>query len=253
MRADAALDGPTYPCEIPVFPAACRDPFYRGVVTINRLTTTCQSIDEMICSIRWLGKEEETRVAKDGNSAFGSRAADNEALAFFTRADAAIADAAMSRIFPSDGSAPGAHEAGTVVYLDRALAGAEMHLQGAYRTGLKRLDGIARKQFGAGFADSTPAQQDELLGAMAEGRLKDFGEGPSASDLFEMLRAHTIEGLFSDPVHGGNRGFTGWKLLGYHGPQPSYSHAEQQLDAVIRRDRIFSAADYPLPAEGAAK
>jgi gluconate 2-dehydrogenase gamma chain len=183
----------------------------------------------------------------------GSRTPDEQALAFLTSAEAAIADAAMSRIFPSDNSTPGAHEADTVVYLDRALAGAEAHLQEPYRAGLKRLDGVARDRFHKGFAECSAAQQDELLGAMAEGSLAGFGEGPSARDLFEMLRAHTIEGLFSDPVHGGNRDFTGWKLLGYHGPQPTYSHAEQQLDAVIKRDRIYSAADYPLPAQGGTK
>ena len=64
------------------------------------------------------------------------------------------------------------------------------------------------------------------------------------------LRNHTIEGMFSDPAHGGNRDLAGWRLLGYPGPQPSYSHAEQQLDAVIVRDRIFTAADYPLPETG---
>ena len=67
---------------------------------------------------------------------------------------------------------------------------------------------------------------------------------------FDSLRNHTIEGMFSDPAHGGNRDLVGWKLLGYPGPQPSYSHAEQQLDAVIVRDRIFTAADYPLPETG---
>jgi hypothetical protein len=68
----------------------------------------------------------------------------------------------------------------------------------------------------------------------------------SGPTFFETLRAHTIEGMLSDPVHGGDRVFAGWRLLGYPGPQPSYGHAEQQLDAVIVRQRIFSAADYPL-------
>lgn len=183
----------------------------------------------------------------------GSRTREGDALAFLTGGEAVIAEAAMGRIFPSDAARPGAREAGTVLYLDRALAGAEAHLQGVYRAGLKRLDAVAKVRFGAGFAAITPKQQDEMIGAMAGAQLDGFGEGPSALEFFELLRAHTIEGMFSDPVHGGNREFTGWKLLGYHGPQPSYSHAEQQLDAKIVRDRIFSAADYPMPAAGDAK
>jgi gluconate 2-dehydrogenase gamma chain len=136
---------------------------------------------------------------------------------------------------------------------DRALAGAEHDLQGTYRTGLRRLDDIANFRFRAGFAACSPADQDDLIGEMAAGGLDRFGVAPTALEFFELLRAHTIEGMFSDPVHGGNRDFTGWKLLGYHGPQPGYSHAEQQLDAKIVRDRIYSAADYPLPASGGAK
>ncbi|HWA18613.1 MAG TPA: gluconate 2-dehydrogenase subunit 3 family protein [Devosia sp.] len=186
-------------------------------------------------------------------STHGSRGLDGEALAFLTSAEAAIADAAMSRIFPSSEASPGAHEARTVIYLDRALAGAEIDLQGRCRTGLRRLDRLAGARFGTGFAACNAAQQDELIGAIADGHLAGFGEGPSALEFFEMLRAHTIEGLFGDPVHGGNRDFVGWKLLGYHGPQPAYSHAEQQLDAPIVRERIYSAADYPLPAQGGAK
>ncbi|MEQ1768875.1 MAG: gluconate 2-dehydrogenase subunit 3 family protein [Devosia sp.] len=175
-----------------------------------------------------------------------------EPFAFFTAAEASIAEAAMARIFPSDANSPGAREARTIVYLDRALAGSEAVLQEPYRRALQKLDGVARARFGTGFAASGESQQDMLIGAMADGRLEGFGDAPSALDFFEMLRAHTIEGLFSDPAHGGNRDFTGWKMLGYHGPQPSYSHAEQQLDAVIERDRIYSAADYPLPSAGDA-
>ena len=183
----------------------------------------------------------------------GSRGPEGEPLAFFTGAEAAIAEAVMARIFPSDENIPGAPEAGTVFYLDRALAGAELHLQGAYRAGLQRLDRIRRSRYGDGFADCGKVGQDALLGAMADGTLSAFGNAPTALEFFEMLRAHTIEGLFADPVHGGNRNFVGWKLLGYQGPQPSYSHEEQQLDAVIVRDRIFSAADYPLSSTASEK
>ena len=66
-----------------------------------------------------------------------------EALAFLTRSEAATAQAAMARIFPDDELGPGAIEAGTVYYLDRALAGAETHLQNIYRSGLKALDAVA--------------------------------------------------------------------------------------------------------------
>lgn len=177
----------------------------------------------------------------------------SEALAFLTRGEAATAQAAMARIFPDDELGPGAIEAGAVYYLDRALGGAELHLQDIYRAGLKALDAVATRRFGTAFTASTAVQQDELIGAMVSDTLPDFGRAPTAPAFFNMLRAHTLEGMFSDPVHGGNRNVAGWRLLGYLGPQPAYSHAEQQLDAVIVRDRIFTAADYPLNTPETAK
>jgi hypothetical protein len=172
------------------------------------------------------------------------------AFSFLTKAEAATAAAAMGRIFPDDELGPGAIAAGTVHYLDRALAGAETHLQEHYRSGLRRLDAVAAARFGAAFAQCAPAQQDELIGAMAADAVPEFGRAPTAQRFFDLLSNHTIEGMFCDPAHGGNRDLVGWKLLGYPGPQPGYSHAEQQLDAVIVRDRIFTAADYPLPEAG---
>ena len=177
----------------------------------------------------------------------GSNGPDGEALAFFTSREALIVAQAMGRIFPAEASGPGAIEAGAHYYLDRALSGAELDLQQPYRTALARLDAIATGRFGGGFTTCSEDQQDELIGLMADGQLPEFGVGPSATEFFEMLRSHTLEGVFADPVHGGNRNFVGWNLLGYPGPQPGYSHEEQQLDAKIVRDRIYTAADYPLP------
>lgn len=192
-------------------------------------------------------------MPQESSSASKAPAPSAEALAFLTRNEAATAQAAMARIFPDDDLGPGAVEAGTVYYLDRALGGAELHLQEIYRAGLKALDAVAALRFGHAFAISTPAEQDELIGAMASDTLPGFGRAPTASAFFNLLRAHTLEGMFSDPVHGGNRNVAGWRLLGYLGPQPAYSHAEQQLDAVIVRDRIFTAADYPLDTPETAK
>ena len=39
---------------------------------------------------------------------------------------------------------------------------------------------------------------------------------------FQMLRTHTIEGMFCDPMHGGNAGLIGWQLIGFPGPRMSY-------------------------------
>ena len=47
-------------------------------------------------------------------------------------------------------------------------------------------------------------------------------DGWSARDLppakfFEAVRVHTIIGFLADPKYGGNRGYAGWKVIGYPG------------------------------------
>lgn len=189
-------------------------------------------------------------MAQSGSGEAGVSADGLEPMAFFTASEARTASAAMARIFPDDELGPGAIAAGTVNYLDRALSGAEIELQDFYRIALRRLDAVARTRFGADFASSTSDQQDELIGALAADAVPEFGSAPTGPAFFAVLRSHTIEGMFSDPSHGGNRDLAGWKFLGYYGPVPSYSHAEQQLDAKIVRDRYYTAADYPLPESG---
>ena len=146
-------------------------------------------------------------------------------LRFFTESEALIVAAATSRIFPSDDSGPGAKEAGVVVYIDRQLGGpygrdryrytqgpfdenapVEFGYQGkatpreTYREGLKGL---------AGFDRLSPEEQDDQLRKI------------ETTHFFALLRQNTIEGMFCDPVHGGNVDMVGWQLIGFPGPRMS--------------------------------
>lgn len=149
----------------------------------------------------------------------------NIPLRFFTAAEARVIAAACARIFPTDETGPGANEAAVVIYIDRQLAGPygrdkyrytkgpfvqsvpEHGYQGKespreiYRAGLLTL---------AGFTGLTAEQQDEKLRSIEK------------TIFFQMLRSHTIEGMFCDPMHGGNAGLIGWQLIGFPGPQMSY-------------------------------
>jgi gluconate 2-dehydrogenase gamma chain len=146
-------------------------------------------------------------------------------LRFFTEEEALIVATATSRIFPSDDFGPGAQEAGVVIYIDRQLAGPygrdryrytqgpfeenaarEFGYQGAatpretYREGLKGLKGLDRL---------SPEEQDSRLRQI------------ESSHFFTLLRQNTIEGMFCDPVHGGNVDMVGWQLVGFPGPRMS--------------------------------
>lgn len=163
-------------------------------------------------------------------------------LRFFTEAEALIVAAAAARIFPSDESGPGAREAGVVLYIDRQLAGPygrdrfrythppfeeaspEFGYQGqatprqVYRDGLKLL---------MGFELLSPEEQDKSLRAV------------ESSVFFALLRQNTIEGMFCDPLHGGNVDMAGWKLVGFPGPR---------MSNVEEVDKFYGAPFRPKPA-----
>ena len=160
-------------------------------------------------------------------------------LRFFSRAEALIVAAATSRIFPSDEAGPGASEAGVVVYIDRQLAGpwgrdryrytqepfeenapAEFGYQGRatprqiYRQGLQELKG---------FDGLTPIEQDQKLTQIEK------------TLFFSLLRQNTIEGMFCDPMHGGNIDMVGWQLIGFPGPRMSnYDEVDQHYGEAFR-------------------
>jgi gluconate 2-dehydrogenase gamma chain len=147
-------------------------------------------------------------------------------LRFFTAAEARVIGAACERIFPSDAKGPGAKEAGVVIYIDRQLAGpygadkyrytkgpfvesvpehgyqAKENPREAYRDGLAKL--------GSNFGELPVEQQIDKLHTIEK------------THFFQLLRTHTIEGMFSDPMHGGNAGLIGWQLVGFPGPRMSY-------------------------------
>ena len=160
-------------------------------------------------------------------------------LRFFTEEEALIVAAAASRIFPSDDSGPGAKEAGVVIFIDRQLAGPwgrdryrytqgpfdenappELGYQGkanpreTYREGLKGLKGLDQL---------SAAEQDSKLRAI------------ESTHFFDLLRQNTIEGMFSDPVHGGNKDMIGWQLVGFPGPRMSnYEEVDKYFGEAFR-------------------
>jgi gluconate 2-dehydrogenase gamma chain len=167
-------------------------------------------------------------------------------LRFFTAAEARVVAAACERIFPSDESGPGASEAGVVVYIDRQLAGPYgrdkyRYTKGPFTEGLPEhgYQGKAtpREIYREGiralgdFESLAAAQQDERLRAI------------EATMFFQMLRRHTLEGMFCDPLHGGNANMIGWQLIGYPGPRMSYREDVDQHYGEAWRPKLVSLSD----------
>ncbi len=181
---------------------------------------------------------------------------------FFSPSEASFVDAAVDRLIPRDVLGPGAAEAGVTVFIDRQLAGpygraADWYMAGPwadgtdeqgyqlrqtpaelYRSAIVAVDDHSRRVAGRPFVLLPGAQQDDFLHAVESGRV-DFGPRGSAKAFFKLLWQNTQEGFFADPLYEGNRGFAGWKLLGYPGPRYNYVGAIRHY-----------GERYPLPTVG---
>lgn len=173
---------------------------------------------------------------------------------WFSAKDAAVARAVFERMFPADEIDGGATEIGVVAFVDRALAGVDAHLQPAYRRGLQEIDAAARQRFAAACSECTAEQQDTLLAALEKGELEGLSRDEQRR-FFSMLRLHLQEGLFADPIHGGNKDFAGWRFLRHPGVWFDYSAQEAlQSDPSTKNDQFVGIADLPdIPNEPARK
>jgi gluconate 2-dehydrogenase gamma chain len=142
--------------------------------------------------------------------------------AFFNDEDAATVAAFADRLMPGAPGKPGAGDADVLNYIDLALAGAYEHLQDFYRRGLAALDGYCRQAHGASFARLDAAKQDEVIAALEQGKASGF-TWPSQQLFFNTVRTHTMEGMFADPLYGGNKDFAGWRLVSFPGAQPVFT------------------------------
>lgn len=165
-----------------------------------------------------------------------------EALETLTAAEADVLEAMVARIVPTDENGPGAAEARAAHYIDRALTGPLASSKPAYVSGLAALDAYAQSSKGAPFTKLTTRDQDAVLTDLEKNVARDFR--PNAAVFFNMVRNHTMQGMFSDPYYGGNANFVGWDLIGYPGIRMGVSVEEQSMSKppkVIRKSAYDEA------------
>lgn len=129
---------------------------------------------------------------------------------FFNPIEAATIEAISSRIIPSEESV-GAREAKVIYFIDYMLTNAYKTSQPVYREGISRLNEVSHARYGRSFEGISETGQDSILALMERRGMEGW---PQAGEFFSTIRAHTIEGMFSDPRYHGNSGQAGWRLLG---------------------------------------
>ncbi len=194
---------------------------------------------------------------------------------FFTDHEAAVVEDATARLAPGPGDDPaeaghpGAREAGVVDYIDMmlgvlsALDGAvsgtplvfaggpwsNRHTSGPdlmasfialdpvrtiawrkrltgwqqqYRAGIADLDKLA----GGDFIKASHADQDTIL------------VKPQVRAFTTLLFEHPIEGMYSVPEYGGNRGLAGWKDISYPGDIQPRGYTAEEVSRSDGRDPV---------------
>jgi gluconate 2-dehydrogenase gamma chain len=167
--------------------------------------------------------------------------------AFLNDEEAATVAAFAERLMPGAPGKPGAHDAGVLNYIDLALAGAYSDQQEFYRHGLAALDAYCRKTHGQSFRQLPAARQDETIAALEAGKAEGFS-WPTAKALFDTLRTHTMEGMFADPIYGGNKDFAGWKLVGFPGAQALFSGKDIGSTQAFTREPIVGLQTTAKPS-----
>lgn len=197
------------------------------------------AIGEAIPDIRRGGERAAPAAPKTGRSYV-------QGLMFFNQEMYMLTEAAAERIFPKDESGPGAKELGAAFYIDHQLAGqwginARDYMLGPFRkgeetqgyqarmkrheifsAGLAKLKTYSMQKYGKTFTELDEDQQISVLTDFEEGKKVDIPGIASSSSFFDMLRQLTMEGVYADPMYGGNIDMDGWKMRNYPGAQMSY-------------------------------
>lgn len=101
---------------------------------------------------------------------------------------------------------PGANEARAHEFIRRDMESNPV-LVGMYREGLKQLEAEAQQLYQLTLLQLNENQLNQLLTRYEK------------TPFFTFLRNHTLEGIFSDPIYGGNYEAYGWRLIGFAGPR----------------------------------
>ena len=82
-----------------------------------------------------------------------------------------------------------------------------------------------------------------MLHALEQGKVDTFTAIPAAQ-FFAMFRQNVLEGLFADPLYGGNANLVGWKWIGFPGDPMAYGDPYGKL--IDKFDTPYNVEPKPL-------
>jgi gluconate 2-dehydrogenase gamma chain len=179
---------------------------------------------------------------------------------FLNLEEAAFVEALVDHMVPADDLTPKGTDIGINIFIDRALAGGwgkgeRLYMQGPwklglpsqgyqlpltpaqlYRAGIEATNAHCRKSYGKPFDRLDDKQREDVLVALSSGKLS-FDNGLPARVFWTTLYQTVMEGMFSDPIYGGNRNKAGWRLIGFPGA------------IAVHRENVEKYRDKKFPAD----
>jgi gluconate 2-dehydrogenase gamma chain len=176
---------------------------------------------------------------------------------FLNLDEAAFVEALVDHMVPADDLTPKGTDLGLNVFIDRALAGAwgkgdRLYMQGPwklgvpsqgyqlpltpaqlYRAGIAATNAYCRKTYGKPFDRLDAEQREEVLVGLSGAKIK-FDGGLPVRPFWTTVYQTVMEGMFADPMYGGNRNKAGWRMIGFPGVLGLYRD-----DIVKYRDKKY--------------
>jgi len=159
---------------------------------------------------------------------------------YFKPTEVQFIEAVVDHMVPKDELTPSGTDIGIATFIDRALAGSwgkgdRLYMQGPwgkgtpnqgyqlpltpaalYRAAIAGSNAYCRKTFGQTFDKCTTEQKETFLKDLQAGKIT-FDGGLPGRTFFGVLYENVMEGMFADPIYGGNKDKIGWKMLGFPG------------------------------------
>jgi gluconate 2-dehydrogenase gamma chain len=178
---------------------------------------------------------------------------------FFNPDEAAFIEALVDHMIPADELTGKGTDLGLNIFIDRALAGSwgkgdRLYMQGPwqqgtpsqgyqlpltpadlYHAGIEATNRYCVKTYGKLFDRITAEERQEVLVGLNAGKIN-FDGGLPSRVFFGVVYQNVMEGMFADPVYGGNRDKAGWRMIGFPGVIQSH-----QQNIVNFKNRKFPA------------
>jgi gluconate 2-dehydrogenase gamma chain len=164
---------------------------------------------------------------------------------FLTAPEAAFIEAVVDVLVPADELTPSGTDLGIAVFIDRQLGGAwgkgdRLYMQGPWRqgppglgyqlpltpaefvrAGIDAVNRHCKKTYSQEFDQLAGPEKQQVLEGLDQAKIT--LEGIPAKQFFDTVYQATMEGMFSDPIYGGNRNKAAWRMVGFPGVVAVYA------------------------------